>query len=59
MKLKNFLVILVLFTVLLCGVSAISAATDNAVDNLTTGMDDSISVSTDEKAIGVMIKILH
>ena len=42
--------------VLLCGVSAISAAHDNAVDNLTTGMDamdGSISVSNDEKAIGV------
>ena len=42
--------------VLLCGVSAISAATDNAVDNLTSemdAMDGSISVSNDEKAIGV------
>ena len=27
--------------VLLCGVSAISAASDNAVDNLTSDMDDS------------------
>ena len=37
--------------VLLCGVSAISAASDNAVDNLTSEigtLDDSISVSNDE-----------
>ena len=39
--------------VLLCGVSAVSAASDNAVDNLTTGMDDSISVSNGENAVGV------
>ena len=39
--------------VLLCGVSAISAASDDTVDNLTTGMDDSISVSNGENAVGV------
>ena len=39
--------------VLLCGVSAISAAHDNAVDNLTSGMDDSIFVSNGENAVGV------
>ena len=39
--------------VLLCGVSAISAASDNAVDNLTSDMDDSILVSNNENAVGV------
>ncbi|WP_405272412.1 hypothetical protein, partial [Methanobrevibacter sp.] len=39
--------------VLLCGVSAISAAHDNAVDNLTSGMDDSISVSNSENEVSV------
>ena len=39
--------------VLLCGVSAISAAHDNAVDNLTTGMDDSFLVSNNLNAVGV------
>ena len=53
MKIKNFLIIFTLFMVLLCGVSAISAASDNTVDNLTTGMDDSISVSNGENAVGV------
>ncbi|WP_296878951.1 Ig-like domain repeat protein, partial [uncultured Methanobrevibacter sp.] len=53
MKFKNFLIIFALFMVLLCGVSAVSAASDNAVDNLTTGMDDSISVSNGENAVGV------
>ena len=53
MKIKNFLIIFTLFMVLLCGVSAISAASDNAVDNLTSDMDDSILVSNNENAVGV------
>lgn len=53
MKIKNFLIIFTLFVVLLCGVSAISAAHDNAVDNLTSGMDDSISVSNSENEVSV------
>ena len=39
--------------VLLCGVSAISAAHDNAVDNLTSDMDDSFLVSNNLNAVGV------
>lgn len=39
--------------VLLCSVSAISAASDNAVDNLTSDMDDSILVSNNDNVVGV------
>ena len=56
MKIKNFLIILTLFIVLLTGVSAISAAYVDTVDNMVSeidSIDDSISVSNDEKAIGV------
>ena len=37
----------------LCGVSAVSAASDNAVDNLTSDMDDSFLVSNNLNAVGV------
>lgn len=39
--------------VLLCGASAVSAASDNAVDNLTSDMDDSFLVSNNLNAVGV------
>ena len=39
--------------VLLCGASAVSAAHDNAVDNLTSDMDDSFLVSNNLNAVGV------
>ena len=54
MKVRNFLIILMLFMVLLCGVSAISAASDDTMDNVVSEIDlsdDSISVSNDDKAI--------
>ena len=53
-KIKNFLIIFTLFVVLICCVNAISAASDNTVDNLTSEIHfgvDSISVTNDEKAI--------
>ena len=37
----------------LCGVSAVSAASDNTVDNLTSDMDDSFLVSNNLNAVGV------
>ena len=39
--------------VLLCGASAVSAASDNTVDNLTSDMDDSFLVSNNLNAVGV------
>ena len=39
--------------VLLCSASAVSAASDNAVDNLTSDMDDSFLVSNNLNAVGV------
>ena len=39
--------------VLLCGASAVSAASDNTVDNLTSDTDDSFLVSNNLNAVGV------
>ena len=39
--------------VLLCSASAVSAAADNAVDNLTSDMDDSFLASNNLNAVGV------
>ena len=52
MKIERFLIISVLFVVFLCGVGAISAASDNAMDNLTyevDSIDESVSVENDEQ----------
>ena len=54
MKMKRYLITLTLFMVLMCCVSAISAASDDAINNTMSEMDfsdEAISVSNDENTV--------
>lgn len=56
MKSKKFFVIISVFIMFICCVGAISAASDDVMNNTVSEMDsfeETVSVSTDEQAIGV------
>ena len=51
MKLKNCLIVFALFMVLLCGITAIGAASDDAVVSDVNASDDSVSLVDGEEAV--------
>ena len=51
MNFKGFIIIFTLFLVLFVGISAVSAETNDTMDNITSEADDAIQISTDNTSL--------